>query len=364
MSQIRFGIVGTGLMGVEHIRNLQLLAAVDGGVEVVAVADPVATSRDRAREVAGDDIALYADHRAMLDQADVDALVVATPNHTHVDLLEDLWGTGTHLLIEKPLSTTPADGRRMVAGASRHTGIVQVAMEYRFMPPVARLIAEIRRGTVGRIRMLAIREHRFPFLPKVGDWNRFARNTGGTLVEKCCHFFDLMRHIVQTEPVTVFASGGQDVNHLDERYDGEVPDILDNALVVVDFANGVRASLDLCMFAEASRNQEEISAVGDAGKVECFIPESTVRIGRRQPGRVRMAVDAVEEHDVPVDTRLLGAGHHRGATFFEHRAFVEAIRTGGAPVVSVDDGLQAVRIGAAAEHSVSERRVVDMTEMG
>ena len=67
--------------------------------------------------------------------------------------------------------------------------------------------------------------------------------------------------------------------------------------------------------------------MGDAGKVECFISESTVRIGRRQPGRVRMAVDAVEEHDVPVDTRLLGAGHHHGATFFEHRAFVEAIRT-------------------------------------
>lgn len=42
MGQIRFGIVGTGLMGVEHIRNLQLLAEVDGGVEVVAVADPVA----------------------------------------------------------------------------------------------------------------------------------------------------------------------------------------------------------------------------------------------------------------------------------------------------------------------------------
>lgn len=364
MSHVRFGIVGTGLMGVEHIRNLQLLAKVDGGVQVVAVADPVAASRDRARDVAGDDVALYTDHRAMLDHAEIDALVVATPNHTHVDVLEDLWGTGTHLLIEKPLATTPADCRRMVAGATRHTGIVQVAMEYRFMPPVARLIAEVRRGTVGRICMLSIREHRFPFLPKVGDWNRFARNTGGTLVEKCCHFFDLMRHIVQDEPTTVFASGGQDVNHLDERYDGEVPDILDNAFVVVDFAKGARASLDLCMFAEASHNQEEISVVGDAGKVECFIPDSMVRVGRRQPGRVRMAVDAVEEHDVPVDARLLGAGHHHGATFFEHRAFVHAIRTGGVPVVSVDDGVQAVRIGAAAERSVSERRVVEMAEMG
>ena len=86
--------------------------------------------------------------------------------------------------------------------------------------------------------MVAIREHRFPFLRKVGDWNRFSRNTGGTLVEKCCHFFDLMAHILDDEPMRVLASGDQDVNHLDERYDGETPDILDNAFVVVDFAGG------------------------------------------------------------------------------------------------------------------------------
>ena len=50
--------------------------------------------------------------------------------------------------------------------------------------------------------------HRFPFLEKVGDWNRFSKNSGGTLVEKCCHFFDLMRLLTQSEPVQVYASGG------------------------------------------------------------------------------------------------------------------------------------------------------------
>ena len=47
--------------------------------------------------------------------------------------------------------------------------------------------------------MLSIREHRLPFLQKVDDWNRFNKNTGGTLVEKCCHFFDLMRRIIGSE---------------------------------------------------------------------------------------------------------------------------------------------------------------------
>ena len=120
--------------------------------------------------------------------------------------------------------------------------------------------------------MLAIREHRFPFLMKVGDWNRFNRYTGGTLVEKCCHFFDLMRLLMRCEPVRIYASASVAHNHRDERYPEGVPDILDNAFVTVDFAGGQRASLDLCMFAEGSRYQEEISAVGPRGKAECFVP--------------------------------------------------------------------------------------------
>jgi len=83
--------------------------------------------------------------------------------------------------------------------------------------------------------MLTVREHRYPFLPKVGNWNRFSKNTGGTLVEKCCHFFDLMRLIMRADPIRLFASGAMNHNHRDEIYDGRPSDILDNAYVVLDF---------------------------------------------------------------------------------------------------------------------------------
>jgi predicted dehydrogenase len=149
--------------------------------------------------------------------------------------------------------------------------LLWVAMEYRYMPPVARFIAEADRAT-GGIRMLTIREHRYPFLDKVGAWNRFERTSGGTFVEKCCHFFDLMRLILDADPVRVMASGGSAVNHRDERYGGEAPDIWDHGYVLVDFDSGARAMLELCMFAEGSRYQEEISAVGATGKIECLVP--------------------------------------------------------------------------------------------
>ena len=70
-------------------------------------------------------------------------------------------------------------------------------MEYRYMPPVNKFIDKIHKKTIGKLKMLSIREHRFPFLKKVKNWNRFSKNTGGTFVEKCCHFFDLMRLIIK-----------------------------------------------------------------------------------------------------------------------------------------------------------------------
>ena len=349
---LRYGIIGCGMMGIEHILNLRLI---DQAV-LVAIADPHETSRKWGRDAGGPDVAIHEDPRAMLEREDLDVVIVATPNHTHRLVLDEVFGRDLHVLVEKPLCTTLEDCDAVLAAAEKHPGVVWVGMEYRYMPPVARLIEEVEKGTVGTLRMLAIREHRFPFLPKVGDWNRFSRNTGGTLVEKCCHFFDLMNRIVRSPPLRVYASGAMDVNHLDERYGGEKPDILDNAFAVVDFENGCRALLDLCMFAEASRNQEEIAATGDAGKVECFIPESTLVIGRRIP-------KSVETVDIPVDQQVLAAGGHHGSTYYQHLAFLDAIRRGGPPEVGVREGRLAVAMGIAGERSVKEGRPIALADL-
>ena len=209
--------------------------------------------------------------------------------------------------------------------------------------------------------MLSLREHRFPFLKKVGDWNRFSENTGGTMVEKCCHFFDLMRLIVRSEAVRVFCSGAMDVNHLDERYGGRRPDILDNSYTVVDFANGVRAMLDLCMFADGAEQQEEITAVGEAGRLDVFIPSGELvhspRVGFGNPKQVERRV-------VEVDAAALGAGSHHGSTFYEHQRFNAAVRGEGPVEVTARDGLMAVAIGMAAEMSARDKRVVEMAELG
>ncbi len=353
---IRWGIVGSGMMAIEHIANIALTP----NAHVTALADPVASSLDKAAAAAGGEVACFADAAALAASGLCDAVVVASPNSTHVEVLPALMDAQLHILCEKPLATTIDDARAVARAAAGYAPVFWTGMEYRFMPPVAEFVRQIHDGRTGRLQMLSIREHRFPFLVKVGDWNRFSANTGGTMVEKCCHFFDLMRYIVAAEPVRVFCSGAMDVNHRDERYGGRQPDIIDNSYTTIEFEGGVRAMLDLCMFADGAEQQEEIVAVGDKARLDVLIPAGEIvfspRVGFMNPKQATRA-------HVETPAAALAAGQHHGSTFFQHQAFTAAVRGQGPVIVTADDGLRAVAMGLAAEMSAREHRVVEMSEL-
>ena len=354
---IRYGIIGCGSMGREHILNLQ---STDCCV-VTALQDPHQASIDASlalcRNVAVQP-RVFDSVSALLDSGSCDAVVVATPNFTHADILREVLAADVHVLAEKPLVTTMADGLDLVKRGKERKKIAWVAQEYRYMPPVAELIRLAHAGECGSLQQVAIREHREPFYPKVGDWNRFTQNTGGTLVEKCCHYFNLMDHILQERPYRVFASGGQRVNHLDEKYGGKTPDILDSAFVIVEYPSGARASLDLCMYAENSVDNEVISVVGSEGKIESLIPSLTLRVGKRADwgrrevwGQASGTGRGVATRRV-WDTNIRYGGQHFGASWIEHQKFAQAVREGLPPEISLEEGLRSVATGMAAHRSI------------
>jgi predicted dehydrogenase len=357
MSDLRVGLIGTGMMGCEHLRNLMGLDS----VAITAVSDPNEEPLRWATKTLGDranSVTQFTSHEDLLASGLVDAVLVASPNYTHKSILDDILSTDIPVLVEKPMCTTVEDCISVVRAQESRSAITWVGLEYRYMAPIAGLLQELRSGIIGNMKMMSIREHRFPFLVKVDNWNRFSRNTGGTLVEKCCHFFDLMNLAVGSRPVRVMASGGQDVNHLDEVYNGERSDILDNAYVIVEYANGVRTMLDLSMFAEGGQHEQEITVVGDMGKLDAYIPgNGKIFIGNR-------ASRSVQEIDVPTDPDIAHMGFHFGASFIECKRFVDAVLNNTPPEVTVADGLWSVVIGAAAHRSIDESRPVLVSEYG
>ena len=364
--KLNYGVIGCGMMGQEHLRNIALLA----DAEVVAVFEPDAEMRRRAAELIPS-AAFVGSIRELLALDAVNCLLIASPNHLHLAQLEEIASIrALPVLVEKPLFTHSDDVRRVERLRSAYPAPIWVAMEYRYMPPVARLVEEAEEAT-GGIRMLTIREHRFPFLQKVGDWNRFNDQTGGTLVEKCCHFFDLMRHILRSDPVRVMASAGQAVNHLNEVHGGRTPDVWDHAYVVVDFASGARSMLELCMFAEGARYQEEICAIGAKGKIECKVPGPgrfwPAHLGEPPVAQVIVSPrdpKGPRKMDIPVDPALLEAGDHNGSTFYQHQRFARALRGQGSIEVDLCDGRWAVLMGLAAQQSAITGRAVQISSAG
>ncbi len=362
---VRYGIIGTGMMGQEHIRNVALL----DGARISAIADPDEGMRVEAAALAGAGVEAYADYRDLLSADGFDAIILASPNDTHFAALGDILASDKPILCEKPLCTTSGQCREIIAAASARRAPIWVAMEYRYMPPLARLLEELRAGAIGRPIMMAVREHRYPFLPKVGDWNRFSARTGGTMVEKCCHFWDLMRLTLDSDPVRVFASAGMDHNHLDESYDGVAPDIVDNGFVVVEFANGARGMLDLCMFGDGSHWQEVVSVTGPDGRLDAKVPRPArfARNGEEPPAQVVVSnrqSQRVETHEIFIDEAILSAGDHSGATYYQHQKFLEMVRGNTtAPEVGLEDGLWSVLVGEAAERSAKSGRAVELDEL-
>ena len=359
---VNYGIIGCGMMAREHIANINLLT--HGCVS--AVYDPVTNLAETAAKLAGEAY-VATSIKDLLAYKSLDAIVIVSPNYLHVAQLQEIAAIRPlPVLCEKPLYTDAADAPIIAEFARTYPAPLWVAMEYRYMPPVAALIEQAQQAT-GGIKMLTVREHRFPFLSKIGDWNRFNVKTGGTLVEKCCHFFDLMRLILKDEPIRVMASAGQGFNHLDERYDEEAPDIWDHGYVIVDFSRGARAMLELCMFAEGAEYQEEITAIGPKGKIEAKVPGP----GRFWPaalGDAPVPQIVVSPRvpkgpfmsEIPVDPTLLAAGDHNGSTFYQHQRFNAVVLGLGEVEVTAEDGMRAVAIGLAAQESARTGRAVDL----
>lgn len=368
---VTYGIIGVGAMGMEHIRNILHIdhaaitciadnypQSIESCLTQLRIEHPHAVSKIRPFKNA---VNLFKSHLCQI-------VVIATPNFTHYQILKQAYAhadPNMHILVEKPLCTTIQDCREIIASAAGRPGITYVGLEYCYMPPVARVIAHANDGLVGPPKMVAIREHRFPFLSKVRNWNRFNRNSGGTFVEKCCHFFDLFNRILKPQvPETLYASGAQDVNHLDELYHGQSADVFDNGYVIVQYSGGSRACLDLCMFAESSHSQEEVCIVGPKGKLEAFLPQLQVRIGiRGNHSCANVLIETVDDH------RIKYQGHHYGSSFLEHLDILEHIRapychnSNHSSTAGLHQGLLSVAMGIAAHISIEEKRSVNMDQL-
>jgi predicted dehydrogenase len=146
MKRIKVGVIGTGFIGPAHIEALRRLP----GVDVVALADAGdALARSKADEQGIEKC--YGDYRTLLAVKEIDLVHICTPNHLHYQMTKDALKAEKHVVCEKPLATTVAEGRELTA-LSREAGLVcAVHFNIRYYPLMEHVRAMIGKGEIGDI---------------------------------------------------------------------------------------------------------------------------------------------------------------------------------------------------------------------
>lgn len=362
--RLRFNLIGAGSNGQEHIR----VAALEGRATIHGVYDPNPGSVAAAQRVAGRstpsvELVVYDSVAAACHDPGIDGLIIATPNHTHIDVVREAVTSGKPILLEKPMATTLADAFEIMERARGYASVFQVGLQYRYKPIYVEAIHEaLVRRSVGEIKSMSIFEHRIPFLDKVNQWNKFRGSSGGTLVEKCCHYFDLFNLFSGSRPVSVFASGSMAVNFREFEYEGKKSDILDNATVLVRYESDVRATFTLCMFAPLFH--EELILCGDGGRLRASERQDFLA-GSRPTAEVEVLCSGERTSRVmtPSYPRFIEESGHNGGTFIEQMTFVDAIEGAATDAATAEDGFWSVVIGVAAEESVRTGLPVAIREL-
>ncbi|MCC5876483.1 MAG: Gfo/Idh/MocA family oxidoreductase [Candidatus Sumerlaeia bacterium] len=145
--KINMALIGCGWQGDFHLQ--QLLPRND--VNLVAVCDCFQPRLEEFKRRAGDKCDAYKDFRHVLDRKDIDAVIIATPDHWHGLMTIMACQAGKDVFVEKPMTTTVAEGRKVVEAARRHGRVVQVGIQQRTMPVFKHAVNLAHTGRLGRI---------------------------------------------------------------------------------------------------------------------------------------------------------------------------------------------------------------------
>jgi predicted dehydrogenase len=344
MKKIRFGILGSGFMGRTHAEAIKrlpnaTLIAVSGGSRAPALAERYG-------------VACEAGLAALVGRADIDAVIVTTPHHLHVDETLAALGAGKHVMVEKPLATSVADCDRMMAEAARQKRVLATGYQQRFRVNNAKARALIADNAIGRVLAVQVSMPMYAGAIKSGGfggnwewWNNPA--SLGHLLNSSPHAIDLLRGFTGGEVVSVSA--------LSRTLLPEVP-VEDTTMALLEFSTGTICTLFSSRALPAPSFPGEdfrFRIVGSTGLID-LDPYSELRLSDEQGWRVISTQPPVKHEGA--DTAF--ADVRMQAYCDQMASFIDVIKGRPGIVGSAEDGRKAVAVCLAMLESSAQKRWV------
>ena len=340
---LKFGLTGFGAWGKFHAQSI----AQAEGAQLAAIVASSEKSRDEARQL-HPGAKVFADHRAMLAEADVDVVDIVTPSHTHCEICTDALNADKHVLLEKPMALNVGDCRAMVDLAAAKNRVLAIGHELRLSSQWGEVKRIIERGTIGTPQYALVELSRKPYRTGAGGWRYDASRVGSWVLEEPIHFFDLARWYLAEhgEPESIFAMANS--------RDATRPDLHDNFSSIMRYASGAYAVVTQTL--AAFEHHQTVKVAGTKGAVwaawsgamdRTLEPSFSLRVfDGEQVGDVKLQKQSGEVFELREEIAMM----------------VRCVRDGTKPVATGEDGLWSTALCLAAEESVGAGAVVNLRE--
>ena len=296
---LRVGVIGAGVMGTNHARVLAGLP----DTSLVGVVDPLPAHRSRAADLTN--CRTFAGLDELIVEG-VDAVTIAAPTHLHHEIALACIARKIHVMVEKPIASTVEEGREIVAAAQTAGVTLMIGHVERFNPAVAAIKQAISGEDILSIGITRVG----PFPPRMSNV--------GVVIDLAVHDIDLIRWFTESDIVEV-----------QPQLSSAVAEREDIALLQFRTASGVLAHINTNWLTPFKARNVTVATRGKNVMGDLLTRQVTECFGFKPDGSYSMRHLPVG-HDEPLRAELI--------------AFLQAVRTGGMPAVSGDEGVASLEI--------------------
>lgn len=354
---LQVGVIGSGDRGSGLIRTMKEFAE----MKVVAVADVLPFRLEEGIENADAGAKAYSDYRALLDDPNVDAVVIATPLSMHHKMAKDALDAGKHLYCEKTMTYHIDEALDLVDDVGKRANqTFQVGHQYRYLPLYFKTAQLIQDGAIGDVTNIYVQWNRNgdwrrpvpePKYERMINWRMYHEYSGGLTAELLSHQLDFINWIFNIHPEKTVGFGG-----IDYWKDGR--ETFDNVNILLQYPNGMKVN---CISLTANAyNGFLVEFRGAKGTIRLGIDEATLH-WERPNSKVMGTLDGVSGATLKLIEESkgiqIGEEDPNGweGTHYALQEFYESVRDNKLPVSNVATG---------ASTAISVRLAIDAMRQG
>lgn len=340
MALINVGLIGAGNYGRTQLKFIDLIE----DFQLISVCDVDPSAIEKTKEVTNSKFKAYSCYKEMLADPDLDAVFITTPNSRHEEQAIAALEAGKAVYIEKPPSTS-ISGCYRIMEIQQRTGVpLMVGMQLRYGYDYGKIKSILLSGELGAPKVFLYKEFRNPFIAGYEGWRLTKEGSGGMILEKNVHQFDLFSWYAESKLKRVTGFGGNQVIYSDH-------DILDHFTISLEYENGVKASITQTLFSPGLDDETHFYIVCEKGIL--IKTNDGIRIKKTGDEDFTL-LESRQEH-----TEL----GHAGTEYNAYLAFAEYIKNGTRPYTGAEEGKDSVVAATAAELAIEKGIVVEISTL-